>query len=119
MRARLRGAGVGGGVCHATAPRATAAPQAFGKSLRYAGCAMKYDADGPIIHGDDSDPDGSFTAYYVSENKVVAVAVYNGDPEAVAAQALFKLGRMVAPAVLMEAGGGRFSLRAYLASIGE
>ena len=47
------------------------------------------------------------------------MAVYNGDPEAVAAQALFKIGRMVSPAALMEAGGGRFSLRAYLASLGD
>ena len=40
----------------------SALPQLFGKSLRYAGCAMKYDSDGPILHGDDNDPDGSFTA---------------------------------------------------------
>lgn len=85
----------------------------YGKSLRYAGHALK--TDNVIIHGDLSLEKASFTAFFVVHGKVAAVSTLNRDPEAVAAMELIKLGAMPSPSEL--SASSEFNLTAHLKTV--
>jgi len=86
----------------------------YGKSLRYAGHALR--TDNVVLHGDLSDvAKAAFTAYFVVHGAVAAVATLNRDPEAVAAMELIRLGAMPTPGEL--AGPAELSLTARLRQV--
>lgn len=90
----------------------------FGKSVRYAGNAMAWDE--VILQGRADGTDPKFVAYFVAPGgaAISAVATLDRDPQAVAAQELFRLGRMPTPAQVRGGGGGaaaEFDLKDYLA----
>jgi NADPH-dependent 2,4-dienoyl-CoA reductase/sulfur reductase-like enzyme len=78
----------------------TAAPffwtQQYGKSLRYAGHAEKWDEI--IYQGDVAAQD--FLAFYVLDNRIMAVAGMNHDPEMIYITELLTQGRLPAPAAV-------------------
>jgi len=78
----------------------TAAPffwtQQYGKSLRYAGHAEQWDTI--LYHGEVAQQD--FLAFYVLENRIVAVAGMNRDVEMLYITELLSQGRMPAPDAL-------------------
>lgn len=67
--------------------------QQFGKSLRYAGHASRW--DDIIYHGEVEKQD--FLALYVAENSIVAAAAINRDPDMICIEALLQLDRMPTP----------------------
>lgn len=64
----------------------------FGMSLRYAGHANQF--DDIIVDGDLTAKRPKFTAYFVQDEKIAAVATFNNDPQAVAALELLREGKM-------------------------
>lgn len=66
----------------------------YGKSLRYAGHSLK--TDDIILHGDAKGVDDVFTAFFVADGRVAAVATWNRDPQAVAALELMRLNALPA-----------------------
>jgi NADPH-dependent 2,4-dienoyl-CoA reductase/sulfur reductase-like enzyme/nitrite reductase/ring-hydroxylating ferredoxin subunit len=78
----------------------TAAPffwtQQYGKSLRYAGHAERW--DDIIYQGDVAKQD--FLAFYVLDNRIVAVAGMNHDAELIYITELLGLGRLPTPAAV-------------------
>lgn len=68
--------------------------QQFGKSLRYAGHAKKW--DDIIYHGDVEQQ--NFLALYVGEGRILAAAGMNRDPDLICIEALLALDRMPTPA---------------------
>lgn len=76
----------------------------YGKTLRYAGHALK--TDDVIVHGSTAGGLGgaSFTAFFVVDAAVAAVATWAADPAAVAALELLRLGAMPHPDKLRGAG---------------
>lgn len=82
------------------ATKFTAAPffwtQQYGKSLRYAGHAEHWDEI--IYQGDVAAQD--FLAFYVLENRIVAVAGMNHDADMIYIAELLSQGRLPAPAAL-------------------
>ena len=68
--------------------------QQYGKSLRYAGHAEKWD---DICYLGDVDKQ-DFLAFYIQDNQVKAAAGMNHDPEMIFIEALLATGRMPAPA---------------------
>lgn len=86
----------------------------YGKSLRYAGHALR--TDNVVLHGSVADvAQAAFTAFFVVHGAVAAVVTFNRDPEAVAAMELLRLGAMPAPSEL--AAVGEFNLTAHLAKV--
>ncbi|MDO7884817.1 FAD-dependent oxidoreductase [Hymenobacter cheonanensis] len=72
--------------------------QQYGKSLRYAGHAERWDII--IYHGDVSKQD--FLAFYVLDERVIAVAGMNRDADMIYLAELLGQGRLPAPANLHE-----------------